>query len=75
MTRRRTVSDATACKLRAEYLAYVRGYGYLSRKYGIPESTVRDYVQFKTPAGFPTNGMHSAAIPQIGFDAAQGGTR
>ena len=48
MTRRRTVPDNVVAKLRSEYLAYVRSYGYLSKKYGIAVSTVRDYVQFKT---------------------------
>ena len=34
--------------MRAEYLAYVRSYGWLSRKYHCGESTARDIVKFVT---------------------------
>lgn len=45
---RAKVSDATVAAIRAEYLAYVRGIWYLAEKYGLPRSTVRDFVQYRT---------------------------
>ena len=34
--------------LRSDYLAFVRGYGWLANKYGCSVSTARDIVNFKT---------------------------
>lgn len=48
MTRRKAAPDAIVQQVRAEYRPNVRGFGYaaLSRKYGIAESTVRDWVRY-----------------------------
>jgi hypothetical protein len=42
------LTDAQVKAMRAEYLAYIRGYGYLAKKYGCGESTARDIVNFYT---------------------------
>lgn len=34
--------------IRKNYLAYVRGYGFWSKKYGISVSTVRDVLSYKS---------------------------
>lgn len=41
--------DDLVAKIKAEHIAYIKGRGYteLSRKYGIPHSTVRDWCQRK----------------------------
>ena len=48
MHHRAKLTAAQVAAIRREYLAYVRGYGYLARKYGCGESTVRDIVQYRT---------------------------
>jgi hypothetical protein len=45
---RAKVSDAIVAAIRAEYLPYVRGILRLSKKYKVPYSTVRDFVQMRT---------------------------
>jgi len=44
MTRRKVLNNEQRAKVRAEYMAYIRGYGYLAKKYGVGESTIRDIV-------------------------------
>lgn len=45
---RAKLTDAEVAAMRAEYLPYVRGYGYLARKWGCSPSTVRDIVTYRT---------------------------
>ena len=45
---RAKLPDSAVLSMRKEYLAYVRGYGYLAKKYGCGESTVRDIVNYCT---------------------------
>jgi hypothetical protein len=42
------LTDAQVRAIREEYMPYVSGYGYLARKYGCGESTIRDIVQYRT---------------------------
>lgn len=48
MTRRRKLTPEQVLEIRAQYLAYVRGYGTLAKIYQVGESTIRDIVQFAT---------------------------
>ncbi len=48
MTRRRKLTPAQVLEIRAQYLAYVRGYGMLAKIYQVGESTIRDVVQYVT---------------------------
>lgn len=45
---RAKLSDAEVAAMRAEYLPYVRGYGYLGRKYGCSPWTARDICTYRT---------------------------
>ncbi len=45
---RAKLPDTVIESMRAEYLPYVRGYGYLAKKYGCGESTARDIVNYWT---------------------------
>lgn len=45
------LSDKQVKEMRNEYMAYIRGYKFLSKKYGCGESTVRDIVQYRTRIG------------------------
>ena len=45
---RAKLSDSAVLSMRKEYLAYVRGYGYLAKKYGCGESTARDICTYRT---------------------------
>lgn len=42
------LTNAQVKQMRAEHLAYIRGYGYLANKYGCGVSTARDIVNFYT---------------------------
>lgn len=48
MSRRRALTPAQVCAIRAEYQRGVKGYGYreLGRKYGVSESVIRDVIQY-----------------------------
>ena len=48
MTRRAILTDSQVKEIRKDHLAYVRGYGYLAKKYGVGNSTIRDIVTFRT---------------------------
>jgi hypothetical protein len=45
---RAKLSDEAVKAMRAEHLAYVRGYGWLARKWHCGKSTARDIVQYRT---------------------------
>lgn len=45
---RAKIPDAVVRAIRAEYLAYVRGYKRLGEKFGLPWPTVRDIVTYRT---------------------------
>ena len=45
MTRRKVLTNQQREAVRKEYLAFVRGYETLARKYGVGASTIRDIVQ------------------------------
>jgi hypothetical protein len=47
---RAKLPDDIIRKMRAEHLPYVRGYGYLAKKYGCGVSTARDLATFRTRA-------------------------
>lgn len=47
---RAKLTDAQVRAMRAEYLAYVRGYKTLGEKYDTPWPTVRDIVTYRTRA-------------------------
>lgn len=48
MTRRAIVTKEQVKAIRAEYLPFARGYGYLAKKYGVGESTIRDICTYRT---------------------------
>lgn len=43
-------SDKLVSQVKSEYMAYIRGRGIeaLAKKYDLPFSTVRDWVQYRT---------------------------
>lgn len=45
MTRRKVLDQKQREAVRKEYMAYVRGYETLAKKYGVGASTIRDIVQ------------------------------
>lgn len=42
------LTDAQVREMRKDYRPYVRGYGWLARKYRCGESTARDIVRYYT---------------------------
>lgn len=48
MTRRAIITKEQVKLIRAEYLPYVRGYNYLSKKYSVGISTIRDICTYRT---------------------------
>ena len=42
------LTDGAVREIRREYLAYIRGYGYFAKKFGVNWATVRDVVQART---------------------------
>jgi hypothetical protein len=48
MHHRAKLTNEQVKQMRAEYMAYILGYGYLAKKYGCGESTVRDIVTYRT---------------------------
>lgn len=42
------LDESKVAQIRKEYLAYIRGYGYFAKKYGVTPATVRDVVQYIT---------------------------
>ena len=47
---RAKLPDEAVRAMRAEHLAYVRGYGYLARKFGCSPETARDICTYRTRA-------------------------
>lgn len=42
------LDETKVAQIRREYLAYVRGYGYFAKLFGVKWATVRDVVQYRT---------------------------
>ena len=42
------LTDNQVREMRKEYIGYVRGYGYLAKKYNCGESTARDICTYRT---------------------------
>jgi len=56
MTRRVVLNDEQVKEIRKEYMAYIRGYGYLAKKYNCGESTIRDICTYRTRANVKSDG-------------------
>lgn len=48
MHHRAKLTNEQVKAMRAEFLPFARGYGYLAKKYGCGESTARDIVTYRT---------------------------
>jgi hypothetical protein len=42
------LDETKVAQIRRDYLAYVRGYGYFAKMFGVKPETVRDVVQYRT---------------------------
>ncbi len=43
-----TIEDRIITNIKSEYIPYIFGYRKLSKKYGIPVSTIRDWCTYAT---------------------------